>query len=150
MLVSAIALPFVINGDQFRPEIQTKLSAMLGREITIGHLDLSAVHGNLKAADISISDDPAFSSAPFVRAQSLEVGIDLIPLIFSHTLHIRSIELQNPQVVLLRSASGQWNFSSIGQHAKGKTVSSDVSAGPAGTPEFMVQALKIVDGKLKA
>ena len=148
ILAAAIALPFVINGDQFRPEIQTKLSAMLGREITIGHLDLSAVHGTLQAADITISDDPAFSPMPFVRAESLNVGIELMPLIFSHTVHIRSIALQNPQVVLLRNASGQWNFSSIGQPAKGKKAASDISAGAAGTPEITIQALNIIDGKL--
>jgi AsmA protein len=147
ILAAIIALPFVINADQFRPEIQNKLSAMLGREITIGHLDLSAMGGNLQAADITISDDPAFSSTPFVRAESLNVGIDLIPLIFSHTVHIRSIVLQHPQVVLLRNASGQWNFSSVGQ-AKGRKVTSDVSSGSAGPPEFTVQALKIIDGKL--
>jgi len=147
-LVAAIALPFVIDVDQFRPTIQNELSAMLGREMTIGHLDLSIVRGHLKAADISISDDAAFSSAPFVRAQSLEVGIDLIPLIFSRTVHIRSITLQKPQVALLRSTSGQWNFSSIGQQVKGKKLSIDSSAGPQGAPEFTVQTLNIVDGRL--
>jgi len=114
VLVAIIALPFVIDADQFRPAIQNEMTAILGREMTIGHLDLSVLRGNLKAADISISDDASFSSAPFVRAQSLEVGIDLIPLIFSRALHIRSISLQKPQVALLRSTSGQWNFSSIG------------------------------------
>jgi AsmA protein len=148
VLVAIIALPFVIDADQFRPEIQNKLTAMLGREMTIGHLDLSVLRGNLNAADISISDDPAFSSAPFVRAQSLNVGIDLIPLIFSRTLHIRSISLQKPQVALLRSTSGQWNFSSVGQHVKDKKLPSDPSGGPSGTPEFTVQTLKIIDGKL--
>ena len=69
VLVAIIALPFVVDADQFRPAIQSELSAILGREMTIGHLDLSVLRGNLKAADISISDDPAFSSTPFVRAQ---------------------------------------------------------------------------------
>src|SRR5437870_4164807 len=99
------------------------------------------------SVDISISDDAAFSSAPFVRAQSLDVGIDLIPLIFSRILRVRSISLQKPEVALLRSTSGQWNFSSVGPRAKGKKLSSNPS-GPAGTPEFVVQTLKIIDGRL--
>src|SRR5437870_3666856 len=120
MLVAIVVLPLVIDADQFRPVIQNELSTILGRETTIGHLDLSILRGNLNAADISISDDTAFSSAPFVRAQSLQVGIDLIPMIFSHTLHIRSISLQKLQFALLRSTSGQWNFSSVGPRVKGK------------------------------
>ena len=42
VLVAIIALPFVINADQFRPAIQNELSAMLGREMTIGHLLFAA------------------------------------------------------------------------------------------------------------
>ena len=65
VLVAIITLPFVIDADEFRPAIQNELNAMLGRETTIGHLDLSVWHGTLKAADISISDDAAFSSVSF-------------------------------------------------------------------------------------
>src|ERR1035437_4748872 len=83
LLLAIIALPFVVSVDQFRPAIQDELHATLGREVRIGHLDLSIVQGNLKADEISIVDDPAFSSAPFVLAKTLEVGIDLVPLIFS-------------------------------------------------------------------
>jgi AsmA protein len=143
-LMAIVALPFVIDADKFRPAIQNELSTMLGREMTIGHLTLSVLRGNINAADISISDDAAFSSAPFVRAQSLDVGIDLIPLIFSRTLRVRSISLHKPQVALLRSTSGQWNFSSVGPRAKGKKLSSD----PSRPPEFTVQTLKIIDGRL--
>ena len=57
VLVAIIALPFVIDADEFRPAIQNELSSILGREMTIGHLDLSVLHGNLRAADIPISDD---------------------------------------------------------------------------------------------
>jgi AsmA protein len=148
VLVAIIALPFMIDADQFRPAIQNELNGMLGREMTIGHLDLSVWRGTLKAADISVSDDAAFSSEPFVRAQSLEVGIDLIPLMLSRTLHIRSISLQKPQVALLRSTSGQWNYSSVGQRVKGKNLPSDPSTEPSGTPEFTVQTLTIIDGRL--
>ena len=143
LLLAIIALPFVISGDQFRPAIQDELHATLGREVRIGHLDLSIVQGNLKADEISIVDDPAFSSAPFVLAKTLEVGIDLVPLIFSRALHIRSITLRGAQVVLLRSSSGKWNFSSLGQ-AAGKPP----SARPSGRPEFTVRKLRIIDGRI--
>jgi len=148
VLAAIVALPFVIDVNQFRPAIQNSLNAALGRETTIGNLELSVLRGNLKVSDISISDDAAFSSAPFVRAQSLEVGIDLIPLIFSHTLHIRSISLEKPQVALLRSTAGQWNFSSLGPSAKGQKPPADQSAGPSAPGAFTVQTLKIADGSL--
>jgi AsmA protein len=63
--------------------------------------------------DVSIGDDPAFSSAPFLRSKSVRVGADLMPLIFSKALHVRSVEIEAPQIVLLHSPAGAWSFSSL-------------------------------------
>ena len=37
-----------------------------------------------------------------------------MPLIFSKTINVTGIAIQNPQVTLIRNALGQWNYSSIG------------------------------------
>jgi AsmA protein len=42
------------------------------------------------------------------------VGVDLLPLIFSRSVRVQALRLKDPQVVLVRSASGQWNFSGLG------------------------------------
>ena len=78
VLVAIITLPFVIDADQFRPAIQNELNAMLGREMTIGHLDLSVWRGTLKAADISVSDDAAFITYQG-GYHDLELGLTRIP-----------------------------------------------------------------------
>jgi AsmA protein len=147
LLVAAIALPFVIDADRFRPTMEEKLNVLLGRQVRIGHVDLSILKGDLKASDISLAEDRAFGSAPFVRAKSLEVGIDLVPLILSHVVHVRSLTFDEPQVVLLRSSSGKWNFSSLGQgESHGKAQPATPSS--AETPAFTVEKLKISGGRL--
>ena len=149
ILVAVIVLPFVISVDRFRPVIQEKLDTALGRNVSIGRLDLSVARGDLLATDISISDDPAFGSAPFVRAKSFEVGVDLMPLIFSRALNIRSITLDEPQVVLLRSSNGKWNFSSLGQERSSSQSAGEPS--PAGTrsrPPLTMEKLSIIDGRM--
>ncbi|MBI3896095.1 MAG: AsmA family protein [Acidobacteria bacterium] len=107
LLLAALSLPFMIDANYFRPMIENRLQVALGREITIGDLNLSVLRGHLRAGNISISDDPAFGSALFVRAESLDVGIDLIPLILYRDLRIRSITLHQPELALLRSANGK-------------------------------------------
>src|SRR5215467_12935415 len=114
IIVIIVVLPFVINVNDFRPRIESELTNALGRKVTVGNLSLSLWSGSLAADNIAIADDPAFGNAPFVKAESLNVGVNLIPLIFSKTLEVRNITLTRPQVSLLRTPAGKWNFSTLG------------------------------------
>ncbi len=141
LLLIVVALPFVINVNDFRPRIETELSASLGRQVKVGNLKLSILTGGVSADDLSIADDPSFSNTPFVRAKALDVGVQMIPLIFSKSLQITKIELDEPQVVLLRSASGKWNFSTLGTKTAAKPSESS-------NPNLSVGKLTVKDGSL--
>lgn len=133
IIVIVLVLPFVINVNDFRPRIESELTNALGRNVTVGNLSLSLWSGSLAADNIAIADDPAFSNEPFVKAQSLNVGVNMVPLIFSKTLEIRNITLTQPQVSLLRTPAGKWNFSTIGQSSAGGGAQ-PASAGQSGKP----------------
>src|SRR5947209_16510199 len=113
LLVVAIALPFLVNVNSFRPTIETQASSALGRKVTIGNLKLSILTGSVSADDLAIADDPAFGKAPFVTAKGLNVGVEVIPLVFNKTLHVTDLTLDRPQIVLLRTPAGIRNFSSL-------------------------------------
>jgi len=113
LLLILIVLPFLININRFRPQVESEASAALGRQVTVGNLSLSLLSGRVGADNIAIADDPAFSKSPFVTAQSLKVGVELLPLLSSQ-LHVTYITLEQPQITLLKAANGKWNFSSIG------------------------------------
>jgi AsmA protein len=135
LIVLVLVLPFVINVNDFRPRIESELTNALGRKVTVGNLSLSLWSGSLAADNITIADDPGFGNAPFVKAESLNVGVNMIPLIFSKTLEIRDITLTRPQVSLLRSPSGKWNFSTIGsQSAESGGTESGSAQQAAGRP----------------
>lgn len=134
LIILVLALPFVINVNTFRPRIESELSNALGRQVTVGNLSLSVWSGSLAADKIEIADDPAFSQAAFVRAEALNVGVNMLPLIFSKTLQIRDITLIRPQVSLLRTAAGKWNFSTIGSKgAENGTANPGSTSQPAGS-----------------
>ncbi|MGO9123503.1 MAG: AsmA family protein [Terriglobales bacterium] len=142
LFVAAVALPFLIDVNVFRPTIESDLSAALGRQVKVGNLRLSIIGGSVSADDLSIADDPAFSKDPFLRAKALGVGVELIPLIFSKELHVTELTIEQPQVALLHTQAGKWNFSSLG----GKTEK------PAGkgsvTPDLSVGKLSVKDGSV--
>ncbi len=114
LLIVIVALPFFIDANQFKPTLETDLAAALGRKVSIGNIKLSIFSGGVAVDDISIADDPAFSQSPFLTAKQLAVGVSMMPLIFSKRVDVQSLTIDAPEVALVRSASGTWNFSSLG------------------------------------
>ena len=114
IVAAVIALPFGVNVNSFRPKLETELSSAIGRPVRVGNLSLSFFARTVSAQDLTIGDDPGFSQQPFVRAKELKVGVEILPMIFSHSLQVTELTLDSPEITLLRSASGTWNFSSLG------------------------------------
>src|SRR5260370_40137809 len=88
LVVVVLVAPFLIPVNQFRPMIEEKASAALGRKVELGNISLSLISGSLSAENLSIGDDPKFSSAPFLTAKSLDVGVEVMPRICSKSLHM--------------------------------------------------------------
>src|SRR6266436_5775249 len=147
ILLAVIALPFLINVNSFRPKLESELSAALGRQVKVGNLSLSILSGSVSAEDLSISDDPAFSKDPFIRAKALKVGVEVMPLIFSKILHITDVTLDRPEISLLRDAAGKWNFSSLGNKSEAATKPAAPES-PSSTANLSVSKLDVTDGRL--
>src|ERR1700735_1907591 len=115
ILLVAVCLPLFLNADSFRARIESTLTKSLGRKVTIGKLDLSIWSGGLVATNSTVADDPAFSTQPFIQADSVKIGVEILPLILSKQIRIRGFSLDSPKVQLLRAANGTWNYSTIGK-----------------------------------
>jgi AsmA protein len=161
LIVVAIALPFLVNVNSFRPQIESNLTSALGRPVKVGNMSLSILSGSVGADQLSIADDPKFSQAPFIQAKSLKVGVELLPLLFSKQLNVTHILIDQPQITLLRNREGVWNFSSLGggnETAKNQAaapsaaISSPTKSSPAkssGSPANVnVAKLELSDGKI--
>jgi AsmA protein len=146
LIVLLIAIPLFIDANAFRPKLESDITAALGRQTKVGNLSLSLFSGSVSADDISIADDPAFSKTPFVQAKSLKVGVELIPLIFSKTLNVTELTLNQPEISLVHSENGdRWNFSSLGNKS---SAESKTAAGGSSNPNFSVGKLKVSNGRL--
>src|SRR5580704_8480582 len=147
ILLILLALPMFVNANKFKPTLETQLTSALGRKVTIGDISLAIFSGGVTVSDVAIADDPKFSSAPFLTAKDLTVGVELMPLIFSKRLEVRSIEIRDPQVALIHSANGTWNYSTMGNSAGGakpaaKSGDSDAAA------NLTVEKLSLTGGKI--
>lgn len=152
IVVLLLIAPFLIPVNKFRPTIEQTASESLGRKVELGDLSLSLFTGSLTAKNLAIADDPKFSPSPFLTAKSLSVGVEIMPLIFSKTLNVTGITIDEPEVTLLRNSAGQWNYSSIGgsspsSSAKPSSGSGKTSSGTA-TPEISIKKLELKNGKI--
>jgi AsmA protein len=152
LIVLLIVVPFFIPVNQFKPTIEEKASAALGRKVQLGNLSLSLLHGALTAQDLSVADDPKFSPSPFLTAKSVGVGVEIMPLIFSKQLNVTDIAIDEPQVTLLRNANGVWNYSTIGASTsattEAKPAPATTPAASSSTPDISVKKLELKDGKI--
>jgi len=156
LIVVAIALPFFVNVNSFRPQIESSLSSALGRPVKIGNLGLSIFSGSVVADQLSIGDDPKFSNQPFVQAKSLKVGVELLPLLFSKQLNVTHLVIEQPEITLLRNREGIWNFSSLGNQGQPTTAPETARPAPetaakggGGAPgNLSVAKLQLTDGKV--
>jgi len=149
LIVIALALPFLIDVNTFRPQIESQLTEALGRKVTVGNLKLSILSGSVGADDIAIADDPSFANTPFIRAKALNVGVELMPLIFSKQLHVMELSLTEPQVTLLRAPSGRWNYSTLGGNAASKPATPATSSEANSFQQNLsVAKLTIKDGRV--
>ncbi len=148
LIVIAIAIPFFINVNSFRPQIESNLTDALGRPVKVGNLSLSILSGSVGADQLSIADDPKFSNTPFIQAKSLKVGVEIMPLIFSKQLNVTHLIIEQPEIALLRNREGIWNFSSLGNQA-GQAAKTPAKNGSSGSPgNLNVAKLEINDGKI--
>src|SRR3954468_3400133 len=146
LLLIIIAVPLFINVDSFRPDLEKKLSAALNRQVHIGKLDASLLSGGASASDISIADDPAFNKGPFLKAASVKVGAELMPLIFSKQLKVTSLTIQKPDITLLKNAAGKWNYSTMGATAQKQKTQPE----PSGkAPDVSVDTFEIAGGTVR-
>ena len=142
-VVVVILIPFLVNADTFRPTLQDQLSSALGRKVTFGHLSFSLLSGSIIADDISIADDPAFSTSPFIGAKSLHIGVHVAALIFSRKVEITRLAVSSPSISLIHAENGKWNFSSLGAASASPSPQSQQQTA---IPNLTVGELKIEKG----
>jgi AsmA protein len=144
-MLAAAAIRLFVDANTFRPVIESRLSAVLSRKVTLGALSLSVMTGSLVANDLAIAEDPKFGHAPFFTAKRLRIGVQMKPLIFNRQLIVRSLELDAPQIHLVRAEDRTWNFATLSQGLS-QAAGSQNAGLPATLPDLSVGLITIKGG----
>ena len=142
-ILAAAAIHLFVDANTFRPMIESRLTAALSRKVTLGALRLSVMTGSLVANDLAIAEDPRFGETPFFTAKRLRIGVQMKPLIFNSQLIVRSFEVDDPQIHLIRAEDGTWNFSTLSHGAGSQNTTQ-----PATLADLPVGLITIKDGNV--
>ncbi len=110
VLIAGFSAPY-IDAGAFRARIQSALEKSLGREVRIaGSVHYSLFSGpGFEMDDVLISDDPQAGIEPFIHVARLTARLQLASL-FGRRIGFSSLRLDEPDVNLVRPASGSWNI----------------------------------------
>ncbi len=146
VLAAGVAI-MVIDVNSYREEIEQRLEAELGRDVTLGEMSLGLLPPRFQVETTVIAEAPGFGDrSAFVTAERLAVSVSLFGLL-SGDVRINSLELDRPSVDLVRSTDGVWNFSTLGgDDGEAEEEEGAPASGSAATTRFELRRLTIRDG----
>ena len=147
LLLIVVVAVLLVDANRFRPALETELSALLGRQVKIADLKVSLLHGGVSADGLFVADDPKFSHDPFVSAKSLQIGVEFWPFVFSRKLIVTDLTIAEPQITLLETDAGVWNFSSLGARKAGAPPPPPKPASAETNLDLSVKLIKISVGR---
>src|SRR5262245_60238696 len=148
-VVLAIGLGLAVHSlDAFveanRDAIARQAADALGRKVQFSEVGISLRRGlALRVAGLRVADDPAFSSEPFLSADSLEVRVAVLPALRGR-VEIERVVLRRPSITVIQTAQGL-STASLGRGAA-PSGGAAPGAAPASAPGGLAVALVDIEG----
>lgn len=132
LLVAALlVIPFLINVEKYKPQIESRISERLGLPVSIGgHLRLSLFPwAGIALSDLRVGNPPGFKEKTLLFVKSFEMQVRLIPLL-SRDIQVKGFIVQGPRMVLEKTLDGKVNWEHIGGESPSKEKSANEESGP--------------------
>src|SRR5271163_1565683 len=131
--------------------ILERVSRELGRQVVVGKIQAQVGWGvSVDVSGLTIADDPAFSSKPFLAASDVKVHVEFLPLLAGEA-RVSRLELSKPDIRLVMNANGDLNVASIGaspgEAAEVKEKEQSRRTKRSSLGDLSIKALSIEDGE---
>ena len=135
VIVALFVIPMFVDIQEYKPEIEKKVSEVTGRPFTIdGELKLSLFPWvGLAFSDLHLGNPPGFQEKDLLSIKSFEVKVKLIPLISKH-IQVKRFIVDGLRLVLEKSKDGRANWEGLGKPS---------SEAPKETPDEEGEAFSI-------
>jgi AsmA protein len=146
LIVLLLALPFLIDLNQYQARYRPVIEDALDRKIELKNIRLTIFPRiGVRVAGFTVMDDPAFSTGPFASLNSLDIGVKLLPLL-DKQVEVEEITLRDPVITVIKNKQGVLNTSTLGKKAPpGQAVSAQSAPAPKGQGPLHILTMLAVD-----
>ncbi len=111
VIAALIILPFFLDINKYKPEIEKRVAETTGRTFRIGSdLDLSLFpFAGIKFSRLELGSPKGFEEKEFVTIENFEVRIKLLPLL-SREVQVKRFVMTKPRIVLVKNKNGKANW----------------------------------------
>lgn len=106
-------LPLLVNAQRLRPQVESALAGMTGRQIEFRTLAFSMRHRALVCGDLVMAEGPGFGGVPFLQANAVYFEVPLWSLFFAPEPAVERITFEKATIILKQDAGGRWNYYSL-------------------------------------
>ncbi len=121
LTATVLVLPVVFNVEKFLPEIEKKLCDVTGRQVSIGpNMGLSFFPRlNISLSDLKIGNPQGYVSDEFIKIESFEARIKILPLL-KGDVEISRLIIGGLEVNLEKKSDGgeNWDFTRVNSEGK--------------------------------
>ena len=144
LLIVAISLPFIIDPNQYKGQIISRVKKETGRELAIpGNIKLSVFPWlGVQLGEVTLGNAAGFGEKPMAQIKTMDVRVKLLPLLHKE-VQIAHVTLDGLALNLQRNAKGQTNWDDlVRKEAPTKPEAKKEAAQPRGA----ILAALAVDG----
>ncbi len=111
VVAAALIAPFVVSWDRYKPELQAYGQKLTGRDVVIaGPVQVRLFPWpRLEAQDVRIANAKEFGAGDFLSTDKVTVRLSLAGL-FNGSLDVEAVDLEAPQLVIIRNKAGETNW----------------------------------------
>lgn len=153
LVAAVLVVPSLIDWNGYKPEIQAAVRKATGRDIKLdGSIGLSVLPSpSLSVEKVSFANIEGGSTPDMVTLDSLRVHVALLPLL-SGKVHVTSVTLVKPTIVLEKLADGRanWELGTGSAASAGSSSASTASGGEegGGAPAVALDSATIEGGTI--
>ena len=137
LAIAAFFLAPLLPLDSFKPQVESRLSATLGRKVSVGSMRLTLWGGPfITIKGMTAKEDPAFGDGDFMKADQVRANFSLKDYVMHRQIVIDGITINSPEFNFIKNSDGAWNWATLGAPVKAQTAFLRLLAAAVGDARF--------------
>ena len=146
LVIGAVALPMLLPLEKIKDLAAQQISKAINREVKVEKVSFNLFEG-IKLNNLTVSNRPGFAKQNFISADSIVLRYAFWP-IFKRQIIVKEISLVNPEILIEKGSSGEFNFSDMGGKSKSRTAEKPIAEKKDQGFSLIVDSFSIKNAKI--